>query len=110
MLEQESFMKSQEVMPRLGRLVGAAALAAIVLIGVDSGSALAQTKWVDGLLTDQAGIPLYTSKREAPGTSDCYGQCLNFYVPYRAPTNAQPNGDHSLIKRTDGDPQWAYKG
>ncbi len=103
-------MKSQEVMPLVGRLVGAASIAAILLIGVDSGSALAQTKWVDGLLTDEAGTPLYISKREAPGTSECYGQCLNFYVPYKAAPDAQPNGDHSLIKRNDGSQQWAYKG
>lgn len=90
------------------RMIPAAAVVAV--IAAASGSALAQTQWVDGLLSDEAGVPLYISKREAPGTSECYGTCLNFYVPYKAAPDAKPSGDHSLIKRNDGSLQWAYKG
>lgn len=103
-------MNSKQVKLRAGRVACVTSVAIIVLSAVISRPALAQTKWVDGLLTDEAGIPLYNSKREAPGTSDCYDTCLNFYVPYKAAPDAQPKGDHSLIKRQDGSLQWAYKG
>ena len=82
----------------------------LVLIVMVPHQALAQTKWVDGLLTDDSGVPIYTSKREAPGTSECYGQCLSFYLPYLDAADAKPSGDLSLITRKDGNLQWAYKG
>ena len=83
---------------------------ACVLIGIGWGAASAQTRWVDGILSDEAGVPLFVSDSEPPGQSQCYAACLNIWVPYTASADAKASGDHSLIKRTDGTAQWAYKG
>jgi len=93
------------IVARGGRFALAAALA-----GVAAASAWAQTRMVNGLLTDEAGLSLYVSEAEPPGKSQCYGACLNMWTPYAAPAGAKPGGDLTLVARDDGTQQWAYKG
>src|SRR5690606_40921549 len=54
-------------------------------------------------------LPISFDKDE-PGTSNCYDTCATNWPPLTADENAQPEGDFTLVERTDGTKQWAYKG
>jgi predicted lipoprotein with Yx(FWY)xxD motif len=72
----------------------------------------AQPRVSHGLLTDKAGLTLYTFDNDAttPGKSACTGPCLNMWTPMYADAKARPAGDYGLITRDDGKLQWTYKG
>lgn len=61
-------------------------------------------------LVDGAGMTLYTFDRDSSGTSNCNGVCLNNWPPLKAPADAKPSGDWTVVTRGDGGKQWAYKG
>src|SRR5690606_42026261 len=63
-----------------------------------------------GVLTDSQSMTLYTFDKDEPGTSNCYDTCATNWPPLTADENAQPEGDFTLVERTDGTKQWAYKG
>src|SRR5262249_24052493 len=56
------------------------------------------------------GLTLYTYDKDKPGVSDCYGQCAVVWHPYLVTGTYQPCGDMTIVTRTDGTKQWAYKG
>lgn len=62
-----------------------------------------------GVLTDSKGMTLYTFDRDEAGTSNCYDTCATNWPPLTADAGAQPDGDFTLVERTDGSMQWAYK-
>ena len=64
------------------------------------------------ILVDADGRSLYTFDRdpENEGKSVCYGLCANSWPPLKASGGDEGVGDFSIIKRTDGTMQWAYKG
>ena len=55
------------------------------------------------------GLALYVSEKDSPGKSNCYGGCATQWIPLRAPANAKALGEWSVVKRTDGTRQWAFK-
>jgi len=61
-------------------------------------------------LIDGAGMTLYKFDRDTAGTSNCNGVCANNWPPFKAPGNAKPSGDWTIVTRKDGGKQWAYKG
>jgi len=61
------------------------------------------------VLTDPAGMSLYTYDRDARGKSNCHGDCAQSWPPALAAADAQPVGGWSIIIRDDGQRQWAYK-
>ncbi|WP_338413197.1 hypothetical protein [uncultured Sphaerotilus sp.] len=63
-----------------------------------------------GMLTDAAGMTLYTFDKDAAGRSACNGPCAKNWPPLMAPADAKPRGDYSVVTRDDGTRQWAYKG
>jgi predicted lipoprotein with Yx(FWY)xxD motif len=75
-------------------------------------SAPAPTKVVDGVLTNSAGMTLYTFDKDAAGSgkSECNGPCAVNWPPLLAANDARPEGDYTVITRADGAKQWAYKG
>lgn len=91
----------------------AASLLAIVL-GSSAGiaSAEAPVKKDDGVLTNSAGMTLYTFDRDNAGSgkSACNGPCATNWPPLMAKEGAQGSGDYSIVTRDDGSKQWAYKG
>lgn len=89
--------------------VSALVLATALLV---PGVALSQAKVTGDLLTDEAGLTLYTFDNDAtvPGRSACTGACLNMWTPLFASADAKATGDYTLVKRDDGQLQWAYKG
>ena len=70
------------------------------------------TKTVDGVLTNSAGMTLYTFDRDAAGSgkSVCNGQCAALWPPLMAAGDAKADGDYTIVTRDDGGKQWAYKG
>jgi len=69
-------------------------------------------KTVNGVLTNPAGMTLYTFDHDATGSgkSVCSGQCATNWPPFAAPADAKASGNWSVVTRDDGSKQWAYKG
>jgi predicted lipoprotein with Yx(FWY)xxD motif len=93
-----------------------ATVVAAIIIGLTGCSTMystpAPTKVVDGVLTNSAGMTLYTFDKDAAGSgkSECNGPCAANWPPLLAAADAQPSGDYTIITRADGAKQWAYKG
>lgn len=54
------------------------------------------------VLTNAEGMTLYIFDKDETGVSD--------WPPLMADDNAQPEGDFTIVTRTDGGKQWAYQG
>lgn len=98
-------------------LVILAAVAIVAIAGCStygSGSSVAAppTKVMDSVLTNSAGMTLYTFDKDAVGSgkSTCNGPCATNWPPLLAAADAKPSGDYTIITRDDGAKQWAYKG
>jgi predicted lipoprotein with Yx(FWY)xxD motif len=95
---------------RMKILASAALAAALSLPAI----ALAQapTKVDGGVVTNAAGMTLYTfDKDEAgKGKSACNGPCATNWPPLMAAADAKATGDYTIITRDDGGKQWALKG
>jgi len=98
-------------------LVILAAIAIVAIAGCStygSGSSVAAppTKVMDSVLTNSAGMTLYTFDKDAVGSgkSACNGPCATNWPPLLAAADAKPSGDYTIITRDDGAKQWAYKG
>lgn len=83
-------------------LAASAALAAtaITTAETDKGKAL-----VDG-----KSMTLYVFDKDMPGVSNCYKECEALWPIMKAGAHDKPQGDFSIITRTNGDLQWAYMG
>jgi predicted lipoprotein with Yx(FWY)xxD motif len=83
--------------------------AACSTYGAGAGS---PTKTVDGVLTNAAGMTLYTFDKDAAGSgkSVCNGPCATNWPPLMAAADAKAAGDYTIVTRDDGGKQWAYKG
>jgi predicted lipoprotein with Yx(FWY)xxD motif len=55
-------------------------------------------------------LRLYTFDRDRRQESVCVDGCASAWPPVRADRDATPIGEWTLAPRTDGAPQWAYKG
>ncbi|WP_419904008.1 hypothetical protein [Kiloniella sp.] len=62
------------------------------------------------ILTDTAGMTLYTFDKDANGKSACNGGCAKAWPPLLVKTKTPETGDYTKITRDDGNKQWAYKG
>lgn len=99
-------------MRRLLILAAALVLAACSTMQGMMGAPAAPTKTVDGVLTNAAGMTLYTFDRDATGSgkSVCNGPCAANWPPLMAAADAKASGDYAIVTRDDGGKQWAYKG
>lgn len=63
-------------------------------------------------LTDFAGMTLYTYDKDGQGVSNCYNACATAWPPYASGATAEKNlpANITVITRTDGSKQFAYKG
>ena len=66
----------------------------------------------DGVLTNPAGMTLYTFDKDAAGSgkSVCNGPCAANWPPLMAKDGDKAAGEYSVVTRDDGSKQWAYKG
>jgi predicted lipoprotein with Yx(FWY)xxD motif len=89
----------------------AALIAVLALVACQSMSAM-PAKVADGVLTNPAGMTLYTFDRDTAGSgkSVCNGPCATNWPPFAAPADAKAAGEWSIVTRDDGSKQWAYKG
>ncbi|MBI1219062.1 MAG: hypothetical protein GC186_10985 [Rhodobacteraceae bacterium] len=62
------------------------------------------------VLTDAAGMSLYTFDMDKVGKSACTGACATNWPPLAAASSDMASGDWTLITRDGGVRQWAYKG
>ena len=62
------------------------------------------------ILTNAAGMTLYTFAKDAAGKSACNGGCAANWPPLAAKSGDMALGDWTIITRDDGTMQWAYKG
>lgn len=67
---------------------------------------------VDGVLTGNAGMTLYTFDKDTAGSgkSVCNGPCAANWPPFLASADDAPGGAFTLVGRDDGGRQWAVKG
>ena len=93
---------------RLSLLLAALALSACATMTTPSVPA----KMTDGVLTNAAGMTLYTFDRDVAGSgkSVCNGPCAQNWPPLMAAADAKADGDWTVVTRDDGAKQWAYKG
>jgi predicted lipoprotein with Yx(FWY)xxD motif len=66
----------------------------------------------DGILTDTAGMTLYSFDRDTAGSgrSVCNGPCAANWPAFAALPTAQPQRDWTIVARDDGGRQWAFRG
>ena len=58
-----------------------------------------------------AGLTLYTYAQDVtPNVSTCTGDCAKTFIPAAAAKNAKPYGHWTVLTRSDGSKQWAFKG
>lgn len=63
------------------------------------------------ILVNEKGLTLYTPKAgSAALKSGCDATCLREWMPAPAPALARDNGDWTVLARSDGTRQWAFKG
>lgn len=67
---------------------------------------------IDGnkVYTDANGMTLYTFDRDSAGKSSCDGDCAVRWPPFKAEAGAAPEGDWTIVERSDGTMMWAYDG
>ncbi len=63
-------------------------------------------------MTDTQGMTLYTFDKDTPGVSTCYDGCAKAWPPYTSGATAQSTLPQNItvVKRTDGSTQFAWKG
>jgi predicted lipoprotein with Yx(FWY)xxD motif len=91
----------------------AAASIMAVLVGcAGMASAQAPAKTTDGVLTNSAGMTLYTFDKDPAGAgkSTCNGPCAANWPPLLAQDGASASDHYSIVTRDDGKKQWAYMG
>ena len=85
----------------------------LVLLGAAcAGLPYAPVQYTDGIMTNKAGMTLYTFDKDTPGSgkSVCNGQCATNWPPFAAGSAEQAGGDWTVITRDDGSKQWAWLG
>lgn len=63
------------------------------------------------VMTDMKGMTLYTFAKDTSGVSTCSDKCLQLWPPYAAKSQSESlPANISVIKRSDGSWQYAWKG
>lgn len=90
--------------------VAGLALAGCSSVMAPGGPGATRLTSIGAVYVDSHGSTLYTYADDAPGVSNCTNICAVIWPPVIAPVGAQPTGPFTLIKRSDGDLQWALHG
>jgi predicted lipoprotein with Yx(FWY)xxD motif len=62
------------------------------------------------MLITHKGFSVYVYDKDTPGKSNCTAACLDTWAPVIAPEMAKAAGDWTVIERSPGIGQWAYRG
>lgn len=90
--------------------------ATAAILALSAGAALAAAPAMTGdsatgkVLTDSAGMTLYTFDKDTATSSNCNGGCATNWPPLMAAAGAKAQGGYTIVTRADGAHQWAYKG
>jgi predicted lipoprotein with Yx(FWY)xxD motif len=89
-----------------------AGVAVTLVMAGCAGLPYAPVKFSDGIMTNSAGMTLYTFDKDATGSgkSVCNGPCATAWPPLMAGAADQSGGDWTVITRDDGARQWAWQG
>jgi predicted lipoprotein with Yx(FWY)xxD motif len=68
-----------------------------------------KTTTLGRLLTTKKNFSVYSYDKDTPEKSNCVGECAQVWTPLIAPEAAQPQGDWTLVARSAGVKQWAYR-
>ena len=84
----------------------------LLLVAACASMGLTPARTTDGVLTNPAGMTLYTFDRDAAdsGKSACAGPCAANWPAFPAVATATPSGEWTIVARDDGSRQWAYQG
>lgn len=63
-----------------------------------------------GVLADGKGMTLYIFKTDGTSKPTCYGGCAKAWPPFFAADASKADADFTVVQRTDGTSQWAFKG
>ncbi len=90
----------------------AAMVGLVLMAGVASAMEPATASKTDkgDVLADAKGMTLYTFDKDSAGKSTCNGKCAENWPILKASAEAKTMGKWSVIKRDDGNLQWAYEG
>ncbi len=101
---------------RASMIFAAAALFAAPAVALDANTAvpvdISMIQEKDSIIFQNTfAQPFYVWDKDTPGKSNCTGHCVDIWVPVY-PTTHDPTdiGDFTVITRSDGNKQWAYKG
>ncbi len=72
------------------------------------GFAVATTR-VGRMLLNTRNFSIYSSDADRPNRSNCDSECARTWVPMLAPESAHPHGDWSILERSPGVRQWAFR-
>jgi len=97
-------------MLQISRALPAALLVLSIATYGSLAGAQAPAKMTDGVLTNTAGMTLYTFDKDEGGKSMCNGPCAANWPPLMTGADGKASGDWSIVTRDDGAKQWAYKG
>ncbi len=75
-------------------------------------SGYAPVKYTDGIMTNAAGMTLYTFDKDVAGAgkSVCNGPCATNWPPLLAGASDESGSDWTVVTRDDGSKQWAFLG
>ena len=75
-------------------------------------SGYAPVKYTNGIMTNAAGMTLYTFDKDVAGAgkSVCNGPCATNWPPLLAGASDESGGDWTGVTRDDGAKQWAFLG
>ncbi len=62
------------------------------------------------MLQTDRGFSIYASDADEAGKSHCDASCTQTWVPMPAPASVRPHGDWTIIERSPGNRQWAFRG
>ena len=62
------------------------------------------------MLVTEARFSVYSWEGDEPNQSNCFDNCLNNWTPVMAPLTAIGRGEWSVVERTPGIGQWAFRG
>ena len=94
---------------RVRTLFTAASLLALASAALAAPAMVSKTDMGE-ILVDEKGMTLYTYDKDTAGTTNCYDKCATNWPPLMAGTDDKPEGDWTIVDRTDGTKMWAYKG
>jgi len=97
-------------MKTMTMILGAAALALTSSVAFAATAIKTGETTAGAVLTDGAGMTLYTFDKDTAAVSNCNGDCAVKWPPVMANKSARPQGEFGIAVRADGDRQWTFQG